>query len=44
MCDNCLVLKDGKVVEYGEAKQVLDDPSQEYTKKLMAAVPVLHLD
>lgn len=44
MCDTCLVLKDGCVVEYGEARQVINNPNHEYTKKLMAAVPVLHLD
>lgn len=41
MADKVLVLKDGRTVEYGEAKQVLEDPKEEYTKKLLAAVPRL---
>lgn len=44
MCDSCMVLKDGRVIEYGDAKQVVNNPEEEYTKKLMSAVPVLHLD
>lgn len=44
MCDSCMVLKDGRVIEYGDANQVINNPNHEYTKKLMAAVPVLHLD
>ena len=32
-----LVLKDGKVVERGPAKQIFDAPQQPYTKALMAA-------
>ena len=38
MADTVLVLKNGKMVEYGEAKKVLNHP---YTKKLLAAVPRL---
>lgn len=41
MADTIMVLKDGKTVEYGEAKQVLDHPQEDYTKKLLSAVPVL---
>lgn len=41
MCDTCLVLKDGHIMEYGEAKQVVDNPQDDYTKKLMEAVPKL---
>lgn len=41
MADKVLVMKDGKMIEYGEACQVIADPQQEYTKKLMAAVPKL---
>lgn len=41
MCDTCLVLKDGHIMEYGPAKQVVDNPKDEYTKKLMDAVPKL---
>ena len=41
MADTVLVLKDGNVMEYGPARQVLDAPESEYTRKLMAAVPKL---
>lgn len=39
MADTVLVLKDGNAVEYGEKKQILHNPSQEYTQTLMRAVP-----
>ena len=37
LADQVMVLKDGKIVERGPAKQVFDAPSQPYTKALMAA-------
>lgn len=39
LCDACLVLKDGAVVEHGPTAQVLDDPQHPYTQQLRAAVP-----
>ena len=41
MADKVLVMKDGKMVEYGETRQVLEHPQMAYTQKLMAAVPRL---
>ena len=41
MADTILVLKDGKKVEYGKAEEVLNDPQDAYTQKLLSAVPVL---
>ncbi len=41
MADKVLVMKNGEAVEYGETAQILNDPREEYTKKLMAAVPRL---
>ena len=41
MADRVLVLKDGNVMEYGDADQVLGNPQNEYTKKLLFAVPRL---
>lgn len=41
MADRILVLKDGRAMEYGEAGQILTDPQNDYTKKLLAAVPRL---
>lgn len=41
MADTVLVLKDGNRMEYGPARQVLNHPENDYTKKLLAAVPKL---
>ena len=41
MADSILVLKEGKVMEYGAAKQVLEAPQNVYTRKLLSAVPRL---
>ena len=41
MADKVLVMKDGRIVEYGETRQVLNHPQMAYTQKLMAAVPRL---
>lgn len=41
MADNVLVMRNGEVVEYGETTQILNSPKEEYTRKLMAAVPRL---
>ncbi len=41
MADNVLVLKDGRIVEMGATKDIINNPKEEYTKKLMDAVPRL---
>ena len=41
MADSILVLQDGNVMEYGRAKDVLENPQNAYTKKLLSAVPRL---
>ena len=41
MADRVVVMKDGRMVESGDARDVLEHPEQEYTKTLMAAVPRL---
>lgn len=41
MADTVLVLRDGAVVEYGPARQVLDAPRDPYTRQLLEAVPRL---
>lgn len=43
LADEVAVMYQGKIVEHGEAMQVLQQPQHEYTKKLLAAVPKLHL-
>jgi peptide/nickel transport system ATP-binding protein len=39
MADDILVMKDGQVVEQGVASEVLNTPENDYTRRLMAAVP-----
>lgn len=41
MADAVLVMNEGRVVEHGVAERVLQHPQQEYTKRLLAAVPRL---
>lgn len=41
MADSLLVLKQGKVIEYGPAQQILEAPQAHYTRELLAAVPRL---
>ena len=39
IADNLAVLNQGKIVDYGPTAQVLEDPSHEYTRALIADVP-----
>ncbi len=39
MADEVLVMKDGEVVEQASVAQILDAPQQEYTRRLMSAIP-----
>lgn len=41
MADTILILKDGRVMEYGPARQVLECPQAPYTRQLLDAVPKL---
>lgn len=41
MCTEVLVMSNGKLVESGNAREVLDNPQDPYTQKLLAAVPSL---
>jgi oligopeptide transport system ATP-binding protein len=38
--DRIAVMHDGKIVEHGTADQVCEHPSDDYTKKLLSAVPI----
>jgi oligopeptide transport system ATP-binding protein len=38
--DRIAVMNEGKIVEQGSADQVCEQPKHEYTKKLLAAVPI----
>jgi peptide/nickel transport system ATP-binding protein len=41
MSDRVLVMKDGRVVESGNAESVFEDPQHDYTRALIAAAPTL---
>ncbi|WP_417694636.1 ABC transporter ATP-binding protein [Roseibium sp.] len=42
IADRVAVMQFGKIVEEGTAKEVLDHPTHDYTRKLIAAIPTLH--
>ncbi len=42
LCDETIVMKNGKVVEQGLTNAVCGNPQNPYTQKLLAAVPRLH--
>jgi oligopeptide transport system ATP-binding protein len=44
IADDILVMRDGRVVEEGPVHRVLSDPSHEYTRELLAAVPRINSD
>jgi peptide/nickel transport system ATP-binding protein len=39
MADEVLVMKDGEVVEQASVEEILDHPQQEYTRRLLTAIP-----
>jgi peptide/nickel transport system ATP-binding protein len=41
LCDHIAVMKDGRIVERGPAARVLREPTDAYTRELVAAVPML---
>jgi peptide/nickel transport system ATP-binding protein len=41
LADRVVVMHDGKAVESGTAREVIDNPQDEYTRRLIAAVPSL---
>ena len=41
MADTVLVLQDGRIMEFGTARQVLHEPQNAYTRTLLAAAPKL---
>ncbi|QPK62699.1 ABC transporter ATP-binding protein [Methylomonas sp. LL1] len=43
MADEVAVMYQGKIVEYGRVEQVLTQPRHDYTKTLLAAVPLLRV-
>lgn len=41
LCDDVAVMHEGRIIETGTPRQIVLDPSQAYTKRLLAAVPRL---
>ena len=41
LSDRVLVMKDGNIVERGDAEELFDDPKETYTRELLSAVPRL---
>jgi peptide/nickel transport system ATP-binding protein len=41
LCDSVVVMKDGRIVEQGATARVLEVPQEEYTKRLLASIPVI---
>jgi peptide/nickel transport system ATP-binding protein len=41
VADDILVLKDGEMIEYGSADQIIHEPSQDYTRELISAAHVM---
>lgn len=42
VCDEISVMHEGKIIEQGPCMDILKAPKEEYTKKLIAAIPKLH--
>lgn len=42
MADNIGVMYGGRIVEYGESKEVINNPKHPYTKMLISSVPVIN--
>ena len=39
MADEVLVMKDGEVIEQAGVEQILDAPREDYTRRLLGAIP-----
>ena len=44
ICDSAIVLKDGKLVESGDIRQIIEEPSEEYTKQLLSVRDICHVE
>lgn len=44
MCEKIVVMNKGRVVEHGTTKDIFSSPKEDYTKKLLAAIPNLHAE
>lgn len=44
ICDRAMVMKDGRVVENADVKEIYDDPVHPYTKGLLKSIPTFESD
>ena len=44
LCDEVVVMKDGRIVEEGPTEKVLLQPQVSYTRRLLASIPVIDAD
>lgn len=44
LADSLAVMYHGAIVEYGDPRSIIEDPQDEYTRRLIAAVPTLERD
>ncbi|MCK5070105.1 MAG: ABC transporter ATP-binding protein [Desulfocapsa sp.] len=42
IADTVHIMKDGRIIEHGKTNSVFDNPQQNYTKRLLNSVPVIH--
>ncbi|MDR0351701.1 MAG: ATP-binding cassette domain-containing protein [Puniceicoccales bacterium] len=43
LCDNMMVMKDGRILEYGPSKMICTCPQHPYTEELISSVPSIHV-
>jgi len=43
LCENVIVMQNGRVVECGKTDEIFEHPKEEYTKQLIAAIPRVEL-
>lgn len=44
MCEDIVVMNKGRVVEKGSTMEIFNSPKEDYTKRLLAAIPNLHAE
>ena len=44
LCERVLVMRGGYIVESGRTEDVFNNPKEEYTQKLIKAIPKINID
>ena len=44
LCDQTIVMKQGRIVEQGKTAELLSQPQTDYSKALLASIPLLPTD